>query len=148
MTSDRLPLGELLFHEPPMILLDRHVADLEDGAVCEVDIRADSPFAGPDGVPAHVAVEYMAQTIGVHAGLRNRAAGRPPEIGFLLGSPKVELACDVFPIGSCLRVTAERSWDGGRVVQFRCTESDARTGDTLVTASISAYSPSREEGTR
>ena len=81
-----------LLHRPPMLLVDRLVDFSEEAAECEFRISPNNAFYVKGcGVPAYVGVEYMAQCIAVHAGVRAHLAGHPPPIGFLLGSRCLEL---------------------------------------------------------
>lgn len=75
-----------------MLLVDLLVAFSEEAAECEFRVSPDNAFnVKGKGVPAYVGVEYMAQCIAVHAGVRAHLEGKPPPIGFLLGSRKLEL---------------------------------------------------------
>src|SRR5207245_182029 len=57
-----------------MILLTRILAHAEKRTTCAVEISSASAFLdGQGGVPAWVALEYMAQCIAAHGGLRGRA---------------------------------------------------------------------------
>ena len=73
-------IPDLLPHSGRAILLDEVVSSDDDRMVCRVEIRPDSPFVKNGVVPAVVALEYMAQTIGAHAGMRARASGRLPQV--------------------------------------------------------------------
>lgn len=78
-----------------MLLVDRLVAFSEESAECEFCISSDNSFYVKDcGVPSYVGIEYMAQCIAVHAGVRAHLERRPPPIGFLLGSRSLELFDD------------------------------------------------------
>ncbi len=94
-------------HGEPMSLLDDIVAF--DGTTIEatVRIRPDSLFAGPEGVPNWVGMEYMAQAIGAAAGLRMVAAGDEVQLGFLVSIRRIAFAEDFFPPGAELRVHAQ-----------------------------------------
>jgi len=136
-------VAELLYHDDPMILVDRVVKRLDDGVICETDITSGTLFADDKGVPAYVAIEYMAQAIGVFDGIIRKESSRKPEIGFLLGSRKFELFTNRFLFGQTLKITVKRIWDGEKVVQFDCIVEDARSLDTVAKATLTVYSPSR-----
>ncbi len=90
-----------------MLLLDA-VDGAEDGLlVASVTIRPDSPFARPDGVAAHIGLEYMAQACGALAGLTSLEAGEPVRVGFLIGARRVELHRSWFRYGERLTVSAQ-----------------------------------------
>ncbi len=131
------PVAELLPHAAPMVLVDE-VVDAADGRVAaRVTLRPDSPFVEDGRVPAVVAIEYMAQTIGTYAGLRARAAGRPPRIGFLLGTRDLTLEVDAFAVGDELRIEARHVWGDEQIGSFQCEV--LRGGRTLASALVNVY---------
>ena len=92
MTTQTITLtpAELLPHKPPMLLLtssgtadgERVTARCTVGEQCRL-------FQLPDGrYGTWMLIELMAQTVGIYAGLKNRATGSAPRIGFLLGTRK------------------------------------------------------------
>jgi predicted hotdog family 3-hydroxylacyl-ACP dehydratase len=102
-----------------------------------VDVEPGTAFSDADGgVPAWVALEYMAQCIGAHGGLRARAAGDPITIGFLLGSRSVTLHTARFTPGQRLEVEATHVWGEQDLFSFACTVRDATTGATLVDGTL------------
>jgi predicted hotdog family 3-hydroxylacyl-ACP dehydratase len=125
------PIRELLPHRPPLLLLDALVAHGEDWAECEVTPKPAQLFAKADEVPAILCVEYMAQTIGAFAGLRQQARGEPPRVGYLIGARELTLYADALAIGQRLRVHARRVWSdaSGRAGQFECK---VESGETLI----------------
>lgn len=140
-----MSVDTLLRHQKPMILLDRVLEKMENGACCEVDISPTCLFADAKGVPAYVSIEFMAQTIGIYDGLECRMRNQEPEIGFLIGTKQLELNCDYFVFGQTLRTEALLLWDGGKLVQFECAVYDAQSNKKLASATVSIYSPAREE---
>jgi predicted hotdog family 3-hydroxylacyl-ACP dehydratase len=131
------PIAELLPHAAPMILVDEVVEAAEGRIAARVTLRPTSPFAEDDRVPAIVAIEYMAQTIGAYAGLRARAAGGAPKIGFLLGTRELTLEVDAFDVGDELRVEARHVWGDERIGSFQCEV--LRAGRTLASALVNVY---------
>ena len=131
------PLAELVPHKPPMLLLDRVLSYSTDFVTCEVEIRADSPFGGTDGVPAIVGVEYMAQCVATYAGLSAREKGQPARIGFLLGSREIRLEADSFPTGTKLTVEARRTWGENDLGSFAC-EVRSQSG-VLLRGNLTVY---------
>jgi predicted hotdog family 3-hydroxylacyl-ACP dehydratase len=103
-----------------MILIDELIASEPDRVCCRLTIRPDSLFVNDGRVRAAVALEYMAQAVGVYAGLRACAAGRPIEIGYLIGTRELTLARDHFQVGDELLVDAEQVWGEERLGSFRC----------------------------
>jgi predicted hotdog family 3-hydroxylacyl-ACP dehydratase len=129
---EQVPLGELLPHRPPMVLLDGVVAHRPERTTCRTTVREAPGFHCPDGrVPGWIALEYMAQCIAVHAGLRARAAGGTPRLGFLVGSRRVDFHAAAFARGQGLLVTAEHVWGDAELGSFSCRVEDAAGGEVL-----------------
>ena len=113
---------ELLPHSGPMVLLDDLVEVGEGWITAGVRIAEDSLFFEPGaGMPCWIGIEYMAQTVALYSGLRERRAGRPVRIGLLLGSRRYEAMTDRFPLGSYLRIHAREEWHDGQMGIFDCT---------------------------
>jgi predicted hotdog family 3-hydroxylacyl-ACP dehydratase len=133
------PVAEVVPHRPPMLLLDE-VLSFEPGrARCRVTLRPDSAFMQGGRVRAVVALEYMGQAMAALAGLEARAAGRPPRVGFLLGTRELSLAVDHFAAGETLEVEVERVHEEGSAAQFRGTV--LRLGAPVARAVVSVYLP-------
>ncbi len=143
-------LAEVLPHKPPMVLLDEIIAFDDDSATCAVTIRSTSTFAGPDGVPSWVALEYCAQCIAVFAGLRARARGGVPRMGLLVAARDMTLETDRFALGDRLIVRARLEFGEERVGRFICEVTraeaasetpDSRPAGLVAKASVSVYLP-------
>ena len=76
---------ELLPHRPPMLLIDEIIDWGAQHASAALTIRPDTLFLEGDRVPAHIGIEYMAQTCGAWAGAVARESGLAPRRGYLLG---------------------------------------------------------------
>lgn len=143
--SSPIPVAELLPHRAPMILLDAILEHTADRTVCVVTIGDDALFREPGGlVPAWVGLEHMAQCVAAHAGLRARAAGDPPPVGFLIGSRRVLFHAAGFAPGQALTVTATHlCGDSGLtgLGSFACSVHDAGTGTVLAEGTLSVYLP-------
>lgn len=100
-------IDSVLPHRDSMRLIDRVIDWQAESIVVEVDVPATGLFSTPDGVPAWVGVEYMAQAIAAWAGSRARHEGREPSIGFLLGTRRYTAHQPFFTAGQCLRVEAQ-----------------------------------------
>ena len=83
-------IEELLIHRPPMLLLDKVVGYNEAEVVASVIITESSLLLTPEGVPGHVAIEYMAQACGAYAGAMALDAGAPVKIGLPARHPHVQ----------------------------------------------------------
>ncbi len=137
--------ADLLPHKPPMVLIDRVVScDLETQRIeTEIDVSEKSLFydSAIGGVPAYVAVEYFAQTIGCFAGAYDlsRIPPKKPGVGFVLGTRKFEAAVGVLPIGR-FSVRAQELFLDAEIASFSCSLHDA-DGAQLCSAILNAYRP-------
>ncbi len=128
-------IGDVVPHAGRMRLLDRIVAFDGESLTAEVTIRADSPFAHPEGVGAWVGIEYMAQAIAAFAGTdaRQRGAARAHRIS----ARTRHYACSVpyFPVGAVLRVSVRReSREDNGFGSFTCAIAGPDiTADAIVT---------------
>ena len=122
-----------------MSLLSRIVDHGDDWLRAEVDVGAESMFAEDRGVPAWIGLEYMAQTIAAYAGLQERLIGKPPKVGFLLGTRKYSSSADYFVAGQTLmiRVEVEMVGDNGLNV-FNC---EIRGENVRAQAVVNVFQP-------
>jgi len=118
------PLGDLLPHEMPMILLDEVVDCNGDHMTCQVTPRSGMPFVEAGGVHPVVAIEYMAQCIGAWVGLRAQERGEPIRLGFLLGCREMQLHRRWLPLGTRLTVQSKRAWGDDDLGSFECQVDD------------------------
>lgn len=141
-----IPIEELIPHRAPMILVDRLLDYSDKRAVCEILIHRKHVFLTPDGVPAHIGMEMMAQTLAAMNGYQSRIEGRPPDVGFLLGTPKLETQTPFFKVGMLLKVSVELVWGDDELRQFQCKIEDSVTEEVLQTATVNAFVPNDLEG--
>lgn len=139
-------IRQLVPHAGPMVLLDR-VVEVDDNALCAtVAIDADSMFYSADmaGVGSWVGVEYMAQAIAAHAGYLAWRAGRPVQVGFLLGARKYGATVPAFAAGSTLYVRAALVLRGENGLSaFDCSIALAREAGApaLASATLTVFQP-------
>ncbi|HEX9446502.1 MAG TPA: hypothetical protein VF920_00910 [Dongiaceae bacterium] len=134
-------IEQLLPHARPMILLDRVVERLTDGIVTELKIRPGLPFFRPmRGIPAHIALEWMAQSCGAHVGASALESGQPVRVGFLLGTRDFISRVDWFTEGQIARVSARLIFHEDETAVFDCHVSCG--GDIVITAQLTVYEPS------
>ena len=117
----------------------------EESVVAFVDVGKASPFYEQPlgGVPSCVALEYMAQTMALLVGLRDRRRGQKPRIGFVLGSRKLETRIPCFREGARYRVTATCTYEDESFGSFDCEIED--DGDKVVAkATMTAFQPEGE----
>lgn len=138
------PVEQLLPHAAPMLLLDQALGYGDDAAAAAVTIRADHPFATAEGVPAHLGIEFMAQTCGIWAGAQARDGGGPVRLGFLLGTRRYTCSTPRFALGRRLEITATVVFRDQGMGVFDCRISDA--GGVLAEAQLSVYQPQDDSG--
>jgi len=136
------PISDLVMHAKPMLLIDRAVTATETSMTAEVDITANSMFCIPyKGVPGYVGIEYIAQTVAAYSGWRARKTNpdATPRVGYLLGSRKVTLSRNWFPVGRTLSVHISNIFEDGEMGVF---DGEIRLGEEiLVAARINVYQP-------
>lgn len=139
MTS--LPAIEtLLPHGRGMILIDRLTHCKGDLTRAEIAVRRDGRFADGGGVPGWVGLEYMAQTIAAAEGLTRLRAGKPVQVGLLLGCRAYRCATPRFALGWILECEARLLLRGGDGVTVSSCELRSG-GRVLAQAEIKAYQP-------
>jgi predicted hotdog family 3-hydroxylacyl-ACP dehydratase len=141
-------MDEWVPHRGAMSLLDSVERWDDLSIVARVRVPAEGLFAGADGVPAWVGIEYMAQAVAAWSGGRTQAGGGSPRIGYLLGSRRYEATVAAFAIGAELQVFAqcELMGDNGLGL-FDCRIT--QDGRVLASGRLSVFEPPRnsEEGT-
>lgn len=135
-------VSDLLPHAPPMLLLDA-VRGYDTGQLqAQVTIRDDSLFFRGEGVPAHIAIEYMAQACGALAGIEALSAHRPVRLGFLLGTRNFRSTRDFFRSGERLLISVDEVFRDVEMGVFDGCVSVEEV--TLVTATLNVYQPQNE----
>ena len=105
-------LQTLIPHRGKMMLLNRVIGyDIEQSIQAEYTITRDCIFYDPvlDGVPAWVGFEFMAQAISALTGIRKRAKGEKPNIGFILSIPSLQMEIPLFKNGSSVEVCVKET---------------------------------------
>jgi predicted hotdog family 3-hydroxylacyl-ACP dehydratase len=141
MNGFEVSLDELVSHRPPMRFLDRMISVSDSEAVAETLVRADNPlFVAGAGLPGYAGLEMMAQAIAAIDGMKRKAGGLPPKIGFLLGCRRYSVLCADFAEGMRLRIVAKMVFTNGEMFNFECRIED-ETGKELALASMNVYAP-------
>ena len=129
----------LLIHRPPMLLLDKVTGYNETEVVASVIITESSRFLSSEGVPGHVAIEFMAQACGAYAGAMALDAGAPVKIGLLLGTRMCTVLVPWFRVGDQLIVSASIVFHDEQLAAFDCK---IEIGGRLVAeAQLKVYQP-------
>lgn len=140
----KLRPADLLYHDAPMVLLDELVDSDPASVVAAVTVHSDSQFCESGlGVPAHVGIEWMAQTCGLFSGLEAKSAGRPVRLGFLLGTRRYRALRGWFAIGDRALVTARLVFREGGMAVFDCTI--AVDGNEAAVAQLTLYQPEDQQ---
>ena len=134
------PITELVPHRPPMLLIDRLLADDAELIRVEAVIKPDQLFLTEQGMPAWVGVELMAQTMAAWAGLRSVQSGKPVKLGFLLGTRRYDCTRSFFPVGARIEIEARQELlaENGLGV-FICKMF--LEGELLASAQLNAFQP-------
>ena len=144
------PISELIPHRSPVVLLDGVLKHDGESTTARVAVDRQTWLKRENGsVAAWVALEYMAQCIATHEGIRAHLEGRPPVHGSLASATGVRLHRSCFEPGKLLRVRAQhvRGRPGLGVISHFCTVhegSEAGEGQLLAEGrlSISISKPS------
>lgn len=133
-----IPIGDLLPHSGPSVLLDRVVEIWEDGILCETQVLAGRRFIEEDGVGASISIEWMAQAIAAFAGYQRLQRDEEIVPGFLISSRRFELQMPWLELGTKVEVTAKTVRDGGTsLASFECMV--ATQGLRVATAVLNVY---------
>lgn len=138
-------LAELIKHEPPMRLIDKLCSAEQGKGQCCFTVSTDNLFYSEQhkGLPAHVGIELMAQTIAAVAGYQSKADGGEVKLGFLLGSRKYQCDIDRFKLGERYDIFVEElHFESSGLSVFEC---DIRHDDKVVAqARLNVYQPPDE----
>lgn len=127
-----------------ILLTDYELPSVENSATAFVTITPASPFyeARLGGVPGCVGLEYMAQAMALCTGFYRRSRGLSPQLGFLLGSRRLTMACASFAAGRTYRVQAACSYFDESFGSFECTIHDGCR--QVMHATLTAFQPAGE----
>ena len=135
--------GEFVLHSGQMLLLDTVIECHDDTTVCEWTVRESDAFIQDgNGIPAYVGVEYMAQCVAVHAGVRAQVEGFGPPLGFLLGSRHFSASVAYLSVGEVYSATCdELIRDSNGMGSYDC--SIVHGGNTVATARLAVLEKER-----
>ena len=134
----KFAVEELVPHSGKMVLLNRVIEFDEENMVAEVIVRDDGLFGDGNTVPAWLGIEYMAQTIAALGGMKRRLAGKPLNLGFLLGTRRYDCNVDTFAVGSVLTVSVKRLVEDQGLGVFDCRIS---AEGISASAKLNVYQP-------
>jgi predicted hotdog family 3-hydroxylacyl-ACP dehydratase len=144
MTCFPYSIDRILPHAAPMILLDEVTESTPEMLIALVTIELGKPFFTPDGMPTHVAIEFMAQACGAFAGVEALQAGRTPGVGLLLGTRNFTARQKWFQEGEQLRIIVDVVYREDEMGVFDCRVINDSSDETLASARLTVYQPSDE----
>ena len=137
---ESLTLEDVMVHRPPFLLLERMCSFTPMHLEAEASVASSHPFATERGVPALLAVEYLAQAVAAHQGVMDRLAGRQVHEGFLLGVRAMSLHTNVLPLGTRLHARVERAFAlGDAFGLYICRLNDALTGACVAEGDLKVF---------
>ena len=138
--------AHVLPHAHPMILIDGIVGYDETSLTSTITVHPGAQFfrAGR-GIPAHIALEWMAQTCGAYAGARALDDGGSVQTGLLLGTRDFDASIAWFTDGQRVNVNARQLFNDGSIGSFDCTLTDPTSDLTLATATLTVYQLAADE---
>jgi predicted hotdog family 3-hydroxylacyl-ACP dehydratase len=135
----RVALCRALISEPTMLLLDELLLFDESAAAARMVVAAASLFREAAGVPAHIGLEYMAQTCGAHAGALALERGEEVKIGLLLGTRQYRAHVPYFHLGERLVIAVTAVYRDAEIGAFDCRIEIA--GAIAAEAQLTVYQP-------
>ena len=119
---DFLDIVNYLPHREPMMLLDRMVDVDEVSCTCCVKVAQGGVLSlfldENNDLPCYIAIELIAQTIGVFSGYHLLQNNKPVGLGMILGGKSIEFKRPVFACGSELVIRVEKLMDDSRFASF------------------------------
>ena len=138
------PIARLLPHAAPMLLLDEAIACGEDEMQTGATVREGGIFFRPGlGIPAHVALEWMAQTCGAFIGVTALDSQQPVRIGYLLGTRDFQCSRAWFTAGETLHIYTRLLFRDDEMGVFDCRVTDAVAGLDVAHAQLTVYQPAK-----
>ena len=147
------PIGDLVPHRGALLLLDCVLQHEIEQTTTRVVVDRQTWLTDRDGsVASWLALEYMAQCVAVHEGIRAHLEGRPPVRGALAAARGVRMHRSCFEPGDVLEVRTRPV--GGRpglgVLAHFCTICErgaAKEGKLIVEGRLSISVPRPGEPT-
>lgn len=118
---DSTDIAALIPHSGCMVLLDRIIDFDEHTLSAELLVRADGLLGDDQTVPAWAGIEYMAQAVAAYVGIQSKLAGKPIQLGFLLGTRLYSSNATAFDVGTVLTIQVKNIIQDGKLGVFDCT---------------------------
>lgn len=138
MDLSKYKTSDLLPHADPMVLIDELIDWTPTSAVTLVEIKESSQFYIPSkGIPAHLGIEYMAQSCGTYSGLNFIKNNQPICMGFLLGTRNFHSEIEWFQKGDKLVISISEVLRQDAMGVFDCKIQ--RDGKEIANAQLTVY---------
>jgi predicted hotdog family 3-hydroxylacyl-ACP dehydratase len=140
-------LDRLLPHRSPMTLLAEAFPEKTPGTAEAVADTSDGCLFydhAVGGVPACVALEYMAQTMALAVGRERLSKGADPAVGFVLGTRRMDVSVVKFARDARYVARAECTYTDAQFASFDCDIRDD-SGKVVASATLTAFQPDEEE---
>ncbi|MCH2108659.1 MAG: hypothetical protein MK135_04985 [Polyangiaceae bacterium] len=134
-------IRELLPHRPPMLLLKELIQVDAATIQCVPDTSATSIFAEKEHLDIIVSLEWMAQAVGAFVGSARIREGRTPQIGFVIGSRRIDYHVDRVDLNAQLIVHAAPLWLEKNSGSFQCSVTRQDCGMVLAEGNLTVYEP-------
>lgn len=133
-------VADIMPHDGKMMLLDAVLEYDQESLTASVTVRNDGMFGDGKTIPAWIGIEYMAQTIAAHGGMMCYLAGKPINLGFLLGTRRYNCNISNFTVGTHLIVKVQRLITDQGLGVFTCRI----LGEGIdISAKLNVYQPDR-----
>ncbi|EWG97813.1 hypothetical protein Q427_33980 [Halomonas sp. BC04] len=124
-----------------MCLLDTLLEVGDEHLHAEVTPRRDDLFAGSEGIPGWVGLEWLAQAIAAWAGVQAVSQGDEPRIGFLLGTRRYCCESPWFAFDQPIRVEVALDFRADNGLGAFRGELRGSHGESLATATLNVFQP-------
>ena len=146
MFSNELPsIDQVMQHGSDVMLLDEVIEHGDEKTIARAELSKKKWLQRDDGTtPSWVAVEYMAQCIAVHEGLRSHIHDRDLHTGFLISVRSLEVHVKEFASDSRLQIHTQplRGRPGLGALSHQCAiylEEEGAKGALLATGRLSIF---------
>ncbi len=137
-----IDIETIMPHAGIMVLLDEVLSYDQQSMVVKTTVRNDGLFGDGQTIPAWLGIEYMAQTVAAHGGMMCYLAGKPINVGFLVGTRRYNCNVATFKVGVLLTISVERVMGDQGLCVFFCQVIGE---DIDISAKLNVYLPGDEE---
>ena len=143
LTCPITDISPLVPHSGEMVLLDRIIDFGSDYLIAEAKIKSDNILIKGNRLPSFLGAEIMAQGVAAWEGCRSVRAGKPINLGYWIGSRKLNLNKPYIEIGSQLEIAIKLSTEDESTGFgiFDCKLIDKQSREVLIEGAINVFSP-------